>query len=859
MRKKYLLLFFVFEVFVFLIVTMIYSYNTIDNINAENSRILSLFSRIQSNLVESHVNHESYIIQKQEKEFYEFNREISELELNILELNERLVSFVDPSGERINSDISSTLDQANETFNLFIKTSREDLKEVQVNRLSTRTHLLYEQSFSVAGSILTKLKLNYLKIYANSQKQLSFLESIRIGVTLLLLFALLVWVFVYMRKNDKYQKSLIEFNERYKAYFDKTHEGIFRVEFREPIDIALPPEKQAELYYEHGFVAECNQSFARMYGAESPTEIVGMSIIDFYGLDNFKKNFNDTIELAKNAFNVEKQITIENDRKGNINYFSNNSFGIVEDDCIRRIWGTQRDVTTEMLEAEEKKILLRAVEQSQVSIIITDLNGKIEYVNPKFEEVTGYSVNEVIGENPKILKSGLDYDAKYKELWDTISKGKTWTGTLHNKKKNGELFFESTIITPITDETGRIRYFVAVKEDITELTKAQHELQNYKEYLEDLVEKRTRQLENRTVFLRTLIDTIPNPVFVKDTQGKYTDVNEAFLDFFKVEPSELLGKDVSFLLSEKIKETTEIIDKELLEKPGMRTYELCGLDSGDKKVDVRIFKASFGPAEGKPEGIVGLMVDISDSKRTEEQMKKALEQEKELNEMKNNFISMASHELRTPLTAIYSSTELIEMHGRKWPEKKYAEHISKIKYSVDNLINLMEDLLTLSKVDTGLIKFNPTSFNLKSFVEKMIANLESLSLDSHQLSVEINLKNDYYILDKKLINYIVQNLLSNAFKYSPEGGPVKLIMYDDDKNIHFKIKDEGIGIADDELGKLFEPFYRAHNATEITGTGLGLSIVKDAVDLFNGKIKVQSVENEWTEFEIVLPIIKEIS
>lgn len=856
MKKKYLLLFFVFEVFVFLIITMIYSYKIIDRINGEKSQILLLFLRIQNNLSDSHVSLESYLALNQEKDFFEFNRNIKELELNRKELNEKLLNLTDPILKNIESNIKSKLDETNTILSKYIKDSKEGAEIERTNEVETFNDLENENNFRVSSSVISKLKYSYLGYYAESQKQLNFLEGIRIGVTLLLLFALLIWVFVYMRKNDKYQKNLVEFNERYKTYFNKTHEGIYRIEFREPINISLSPEKQAELYFEHGFVAECNNLFARMYGAKSSEEVVGTAIINFNGSDNFKENFNEAIQLARKEFNVENQITVETDKNGNTHYFSHNTFGIVEDGYLQRIWGAQRDVTAEMLEAEEKKILLRAVEQSQVSIIITDINGKIEYVNPKFEEVTGYPIDEVLGKNPNILKSGLDYDTKYEELWKTISSGKTWSGTLHNKKKDGQLFYESTIISPIADEAGRIRYFVAVKEDITELTEAQHELQNYKEYLEDLVEKRTKQLENRTVFLRTLIDTIPNPVFVKDKQGRYTDVNEAFTEFFGIKPSDVIGKNVKIFENDDIVKITEQIDKRLIEESGTKIYESFAFNKNKEKVDVRIFKASFGPAGGKPEGIAGLIIDISDTKRTEEQMKKALEREKELNEMKSNFISMASHELRTPLTAIYSSTELIEMYGRKWPQAKYAEHISKIKYSVDNLIDLMEDLLTLSRVDSGAIKFAPSSINLKIFVEKIIDSLESLLLDTHNLSVEINLNNDYYILDKKLINYIIQNLLSNALKYSPKGGKVKVMLFDDEENIHFKIRDEGIGIAEDEIDNLFEPFYRASNVSDITGTGLGLSIVKDAVDLHNGKIFVRSIENEWTEFEICLPIVK---
>ena len=828
---------------------MIFSYYYIVNSAKENSAITTIISGIQHNLSESHIHLENYILEKNDNELTKSRENLNEARQKTKTLENKVVKIVGHEDQKMAALLHEAYIDVETSLFSYVELTDRSLPDGLSYSLNLKNY------FSSTFAALTKFKQAYIEYYQHSQSELRFTQRIIIIVTSVLFISLIIWIFVYVRERERYQTGISAFNERYRTYFNETHEGIFRIEFKEPIPVDEEPERQAELYYEHGYIAECNDAFAQMYGADSIDDLIGSAIIDFHGFDNFKKNFNETIELAKNDFHVENQITIEQDKNGSVHYFSNNAFSIIEDGKVRRIWGTQRDVTSERMEAEERKILMLAVEQSQVSIVITDINGNIEYVNPKFEEVTGYSNAEVIGKNPRFLKSGLDYESTYKNLWETIAAGKTWSGTLHNKKKNGDLFFESASISPIFDESGRIRHFLAVKEDITELTEAQHELNNYKDYLEDLVEKRTLQLENRTIFLRTLIDTIPNPVFVKDREGKYTDVNKAFVEFFGVEFDDVIGKDITHFADKEVSEKSRIVDHELLEDFGTRTYESYAFDKNHNKIAMRIFKASFGPEGKVPEGIAGLMIDISESKKTEAQMKRSLEQEKELNEMKTNFISMASHELRTPLTAIYSSTELLEMFGRKWPEEKYKEHISRIKYSVDNLTDLMEDLLTLSRVDTGKIKFNPHSLNLKNFVEKIVHNMEALKLDSHNLKLEIDLDSEFYILDEKLINYIVQNLLSNALKYSPNGGEVKLSLYDDENNIYLKIRDEGIGIAEDEFDKLFEPFHRAKNSADFTGTGLGLSIVKEAVELHKGEITVRSEENEWTEFEIYLPII----
>jgi len=178
---------------------------------------------------------------------------------------------------------------------------------------------------------------------------------------------------------------------------------------------------------------------------------------------------------------------------------------ILNNDKVSGLRGTIIDITEQKQAEEELQKLSQAVEQSPASIVITDLNGKIEYVNPKFVELTGYSANEVKGENPKILQSGDLPKAEYKKLWNTILSGKIWKGEFHNKKKNGELYWESATISPVKDKNGKMKYFLAIKEDITD----------FKKNLEDLVIAKEKAQESdrlKSAFLANMSHEIRTPM-----------------------------------------------------------------------------------------------------------------------------------------------------------------------------------------------------------------------------------------------------------------------------------------------------------------------------------------------------------
>lgn len=512
--------------------------------------------------------------------------------------------------------------------------------------------------------------------------------------------------------------------------------------------------------------------------------------------------------------------------------------------------GMVEDITEQKIAGEQLRKLSLAIEHSPVSIVITDVKGDIEYVNPKFTEITGYTLKEVLNQNPRVLKSGMQPPEYYKNLWDTILSGKGWSGALFNKKKNGEHFWESAKISSIKNEAGKITHFVAIKEDITDKVEIENELKKYREHLEELVNEKTEQLTKQNLFFRTLIGTIPNPIYVLDIEHRFTEVNKSYEEYFGTTRDNVLGKtifDISPI------ETAEIIkqqDDEVLNNHNTIVFEFFSQIEGKGKIPVLVYKSSFGLTEKKPEGITALIIDISKQKEMEKTILEALKKEKELNELKSNFISMASHEFRTPLTTILSSTELLEKYHQKWEEENIMGHYKKVKVSVQYMIGLLDEVLTISRSDRGKIHFNPSTINVREFSIEIIEQIKMQALPAQNIIFDCKLPYQDINADPTLLNHILSNLLTNAVKFSPAGGDITLSVEEEKEFIKFTIIDSGIGIPAEDIPNLFNPFFRAQNSTGIKGTGLGLSIVKRYVELHNGEISLETTPGRGTMFSV---------
>jgi len=300
------------------------------------------------------------------------------------------------------------------------------------------------------------------------------------------------------------EKALRVSEERYRRFIEKSTEGIYRLEFNKPIDITLNPVEQVRQIYKHCRFVECNDVIAAMYGFKKASELVGKKLYDLItepGKPGDNKELLNFIASNYKTQNFETRESIN----GKTRYFINNAVGTVENGHLVRIWGTQTDSTELRERGEEIRKLSRAVNQSPASIVITDIKGNIEYVNPKFTEVTGYSSDEVIGQNPRILKSGDKSSEEYKNLWDTISSGNEWSGEFLNKRKNGEQFWESALITPIKTEKGIISNFLSIKQDITEQKKIDEKLKQSLKEKEVMLREIHHRVKNNLQIISSLL------------------------------------------------------------------------------------------------------------------------------------------------------------------------------------------------------------------------------------------------------------------------------------------------------------------------------------------------------------------
>jgi signal transduction histidine kinase len=239
---------------------------------------------------------------------------------------------------------------------------------------------------------------------------------------------------------------------------------------------------------------------------------------------------------------------------------------------------------------------------------------------------------------------------------------------------------------------------------------------------------------------------------------------------------------------------------------------------------------------------------------SEKKLKISLMKEKELGELKTSFVSTASHQFRTPLAVIQSNSELLQILSQNMDEeisKKFNKVTARITGEISKMTELMDDVLILGKLTSGKHGFNPKELNLVDFCTKLVEEFNDIQADGRIMEITTNGKQYDVNLDFRILQHALSNFISNAFKYSLGKNNPELKLSFKPKEFVIIIKDYGIGIPEDEQSKLFQPFFRANNVAEIKGTGLGLSIAKEYVEINKGKIKVASIIDEGTCFEII--------
>ncbi|NJM49377.1 MAG: PAS domain-containing protein, partial [Alkalinema sp. RU_4_3] len=251
---------------------------------------------------------------------------------------------------------------------------------------------------------------------------------------------------------------------------------------------------------------------------------------------------------------------------------------------------------------------------------------------------------------------------------------------------------------------------------------------------------------------------------------------------------------------------------------------------------------------------IAVQRDTTVRKRTDE-IRLALEREKELSALKTRFFSMASHEFRTPLSTALAAAQVLENSQVEWDNhEKRLRNLYRIQDSVKNMVQLLDDILTINRAETGNLAFNPKPLNLAQYCRHLIEEMQLSASNQHRLEFTCAGPSQSLNLDEKLMGSILSNLLSNAIKYSPNGGQITLSLVFQTHTVEIQVKDQGIGIAPADQTRLFEPFQRGKNIRNIPGTGLGLVVVKKCVDLHQGSLQITSDLDQGTTCLITLPL-----
>ena len=515
--------------------------------------------------------------------------------------------------------------------------------------------------------------------------------------------------------------------------------------------------------------------------------------------------------------------------------------------------GTVQDVTDARRSTEEITRLSRVVEQMEDLVVITDVSGEIQYVNPAFERQFGYSRAEALGKTPRILKSGFESAEFYERLWATILRGESFHAEICNRRKDGLLIYEDKTITPIRDERGVITHFVATGKDITARKQMEHDL---KERLKELTCLRQvqRMLETappREDLCRQVVAyLVPAMQFPEkavttlelDGQRYRSGPNEAPLLHGLSAPIMAGGAICGHLSVTYTDDSPFIIPEEQNLLDGI-THSL-GLWFERQQAEDDLIKERNSLARRVDER-------TADLSRTNMELARAVR-------AKDEFLANMSHELRTPLNAILGLSESLQEQYRGPINERQRDMIGHIETSGRHLLTLINDILDLSKVEAGRMEMRREVVAISEICEASMLFVKEQALKK-QLKLAFRLDDQMarVEVDPKRLKQILVNLLTNAVKFTEPGGRVSLDVTVDDEEgvVRFIVQDSGIGIALEGLAQLFQPFVQLDSRLnrQHEGTGLGLALVRRLTELHGGSVTVESELGKGSRFTISVP------
>ncbi len=773
------------------------------------------------------------------------------VELELLESEERFMAFTNHSTDGISvADLEGNYTYVNPAFCKMVGWAEEELLKMTVFDVTAdkqdkatfkKTKTVKEGSPVIVNLCRKDRSIFIAEVIGNN---ISFKGKRRVLGTIR-----------DITKTKEAEKELRESEEYFKALIENSSDVISTID-----------SKGVNTYQ--------SPSYSRVMGYEKG-ERIGKGVFELIHPEDKNRLSQQLAKLIQKPGETEQIIFRFLHKDKTWHHFEGTAKNLLDSPSIKGVILNYRDISKSKKNEEEIKKLSTAVEQSANTIVLTDSKGNIEYTNPKFSELTGYTAEEALRQNPRILNAGTQPKEYYSEMWQALVAGKTWKGEFHNKTKSGSLFWEQVTISPIKDDSGKTTNYLAVKEDITDRKKAQEELIIAKEKTEES-ERKFRELFEKSGDAILIIEN-----------GKFIDCNQATLDamkytdkksFLNVHPSKI-SPDLQSDGRSSYEKADELMALAL--KNGTHRFEWDHIKSNDELLPVEVLLTTI-LNEADKKIIHVAWRDITIRKKAQEELIIAKERAEESDRLKSAFLANMSHEIRTPMNGIMGFANLLRQPGLSGVKQQ--KYISIIERGGKRMLNIINDLVDISKVEAGQMELSISEVNINEQLEYLHTFFKpEADRKGLKLSYTTSLSSEEAAIDsdREKLYAILTNLIKNAIKYTLHGsiefgytpGTSTSSVSEDSASsvsedsavstgstseLEFYVKDTGIGIPKDKQESVFQRFVQADQSlsSDYEGAGLGLSITTAYLKMLGGKIRLESEMGVGSCFFFTIPYLK---
>ncbi|MHA2062087.1 MAG: PAS domain S-box protein [Candidatus Sifarchaeia archaeon] len=623
------------------------------------------------------------------------------------------------------------------------------------------------------------------------------------------------------------EKALKESEMSYRTLFEESRDAVY-------------------IITREGKFEDVNQSMLDICGY-TREEMLKLDVLELYVHKEDRKKFQQEIEQngsvrdfevkfrRKDGTEIDCLLTSSVSRTGDGDVFGYQ--GILRDITENKRMEEQLKQYTQNLElmVEERTIELRESEELLKGILtgigdfITIQNKDLDiiWVNKAIRENWG----DVIGKKCYEVYKCLNEPCPECYVETVINEGKTVVLERVNILPNGQQMNVLITSSPMRDAEGNVAAVVELEKDITKLKQTENALRE-SEYT-----------------YRTLVEHLPQRIFIKDNNSVYLSCNDNYASDFNIKPNEITGKTDYDLFPNELAEKYRTDDKRVIESGKTEELEENYIIPDGKLRVVQTVKTPFKDEKDNIIGVLGIFWDISERKK--------------LDKMKADFINLAAHELRTPLSAMKAHVELLKIKSERGYWNLPEEVHNKIKIIVrnaDRLNVLISNLLDYTRLEAGTVRLKSELVSIEAETSDVITELlPSAQKHEHMLDFNVPKSLPPLYVDKEKFHSILRNVLSNAIKFTPDGGKINITVFEENDSFHIEVEDNGVGIKQEDLEKIFQPFQVAEIPSSVTfqsefeRTGLGLAITKQYLDMLSGKIWAESQIGEGSTFHILLP------